>query len=214
MATIVTPGLTSVTSDVPWYLTALITCPKCACQFSVTQEDFVATAGPLGATDTIWHWWRMLTEGDPASAPLALADYHGDPAQIAGPCPTCYYPCSVRGPHYGMAKTQDVVTDPSASAIQQYIQAGATHMFWYHLYTPNVSYQNLCGCFATVSNQVVGIDASGQYAPAVIRTPETLAVNPTYLFFFGQPAIGIASSEAQSRDPALCATLATYGLVP
>jgi hypothetical protein len=212
MARATATGL-AVPSDAPWYLTATIVCPRCGTPFTLSAEDFVPTAGPFGAADTIWHWWRQLVEGDPATAALDLSNHHLDPAQVRGPCPVCYYPVAARGPRYGLTKILDLPADPAPGAIAGYLAAGAVKMLWYDIYLDPTASGGLLGLFARADNGVVGLDAATGWATGVIRSAATLDYVPDFPFCLAQPNESIPPSAARGRDPALCSWLAGYGLI-
>jgi len=211
MTRTIIPG-TATDSDSPWFFRTPITCPKCGETFLLTSEDMQPLGGPYGASDTVWHWWRELVEGDPATAALDLSNHHLDPAQVAGPCPNCFFPIAVRGPHYGLPKTLDITTDPDVGDIAGYIAAGARFVLWFRLQELDGSTGRLVGLFATADSTVYGLDATGAYAPGVVRAgPNDLDAH--YPYCLHQPGQAIPSEEARAADPDMVATLERMGLI-
>lgn len=216
MTRTITDGILA-TTDAPWFLAALLTCPKCGCTFYLTAEDFQPMAGPFGASDTIWHWWRELTEGDPATAPLDLSNYHLDPAQVSGPCPQCFYPVTQRGPRYGTTKITTIDSDPATGDIPGYIAAGATQMLWYEIEESGVVATDLAGCFATPTGSVVGAvtDSNGltATAPAVARVIGPNLIDTHWTMLFYRPNRNVDTSRAALLDPSLVEAMERYGLI-
>jgi len=201
-------------SSLPWFLSVLITCPKCGAQWYLTPEDMQPMGGPFGSNDTIWHWWRELVEGDPTVAPLDLANMRLDPAQVSGPCPICAWMIAVRGPHYGTAKIQDITTDPALGVVQGYVVAGATQMTWRQR-DANVSPARgwIVGLFLDRNGVMLMTTDDGQYATGITRDTFTGALIPNYLFCLHQSQGPISSAQAQSADSDLCTTLTNLGLL-
>lgn len=204
-------------TDAPWFLTVLVTCPKCGQTFYLTSEDFQPMAGPFGINDTIWHWWRELAEGSPDTAPLDLANYHLDPAQVAGPCPNCFYPVYVRGPRYGTTKITSINTDPVAGDIPVYIQNGAVKMGWYTLDELHLTATQLVGLFLDVTGRAIGAtydgDGNSVSAPGIVRDLTSLTLDTDWLFHFVVPNHRIETGDARARDANLVETVERYGLV-
>jgi hypothetical protein len=201
----------------PWFLDLTIDCPNCGWQFSLTPADIMPLGGPYGTQDTVWHFWRELVEGDPTTAPVDQANYHLDPAQVYGPCPNCGWMNAVRGPHYGMAKTQDITSDPAISLIQQYVQTGAVAMTWRHLLPSAqsgiaIGGMQIVGLFLDITNTIQMVSADGMYATGVARDL-TDAINAAFSFGFAMPHTRITTQEALGYDADLCNTLARMGLM-
>jgi hypothetical protein len=211
MTRIISLTPTPQTSTLPWFLQTLITCPRCSTQFYLSPEDVQPMGGPFGTNDTVWHWWRELVEGDPTTAALDLANQRLDPAQVYGPCPICAWMIAVRGPHYGIGKTQDITTDPTAGVIQGYVTAGAAAMFWYQR-DAHVSPARgwIVGAFLNASGVMMMTD--GMYVTTVTRDTFTDAIIPAYSYCLHQTTAPISSAAAYSADSDLCDTLARYGL--
>jgi hypothetical protein len=204
---------TPQTSSLPWFLTTQVTCPKCATQFYLTPEDMQPMGGPFGASDTIWHWWRELVEGDPTTAPLDLSNMRLDPAQVYGPCPICAWMIAVRGPHYGMAKTQDITVDPGLGTVQSYVAAGARRVLWRQR-DANVSPAAgwIVGLFADAGGNLLMVSADGAYATGITRDLATMVILPNYVYCLHTSTAVITSDQAQALDADLCATLVRLGL--
>jgi len=200
-------------SPLPWFLNTLITCPKCSAQFYLSPEDVQPMGGPFGTNDTVWHWWRELVEGDPTTAPLDLANYRLDPAQVYGPCPICAWMIPVLGPHYGMAKIQDITVDPGIGTVQSYVAAGARRMLWRQrdaAVSPAAGW--IVGLFADATGNVLMVSADGAYATGVTRDLATMTILPSYVYCLHQGTAVITSEVAQLVDADLCATLQRLGL--
>jgi len=215
MTRLVAPGI-ALGSDAAWYLTVPVTCPKCGTIFYLTPEDFQTAAGPFGSSDTIWHWWRQLQEGDPTTALLDLSNYHLDPAQVSGPCPNCNYQIAVQGPRYGTTKIQDITTDPDEGDIPNYIALGATSMAWYALDEHGHAATDVVGLFiafdGTVINETQDVNGTSESAPGVARDLMTNEINTNYVMVFVVPNHRTTTDDARRLDNDLVDMVARMGL--